>query len=110
MIDWSRVKILCEEVGKDDFAEVVELFFEEMGAALARLDQNRDLSRLAAALHFLKGSALNLGFRQVAELCGEGEQWAAQRRAAEVRLDRIQTAYRQSRAEFERDCPLHLPR
>jgi HPt (histidine-containing phosphotransfer) domain-containing protein len=39
---------------------------------------------LEADLHFLKGSALNLGFRHLAALCGAGEKRAAVGAAVDV--------------------------
>ena len=73
MINWNRVAELRHEVGEDDFDEVVELFIEEVEDVLATLGQNDDLPK---DLHFLKGSALNLGFTEMARLCTEGERGA----------------------------------
>lgn len=72
MIDWERVAELQEEVGTEDFYEVVELFFEEVEEALDRLVTQNVAT--AESLHFLKGSALNLGFEELAALCKVAEQ------------------------------------
>ena len=66
MIDWERVADLRDEIGADDFAEVVDMFLRKRtrrsrGCARAGPDPT-----LEAELHFLKGSALNLGFRELA--------------------------------------------
>ena len=72
MIDWNRISELHEEIGEDDFHEIVELFLEEVEDALTRLD-NSDSAALSADLHYLKGSSLNLGFESLADLCKAGE-------------------------------------
>jgi HPt (histidine-containing phosphotransfer) domain-containing protein len=77
MIDWARVSELRDEIGGDDFAEVVALFLEEADEVVARLPACSDAKSLESALHFLKGAALNLGFRALAQLCQEGERLAA---------------------------------
>ncbi len=91
MIDWSRVDELRDEIGAEDFTEVVTLFLEETDEAIAALPGG---TRLPEALHFLKGSATTLGFRRFAGLCQAGE------RATEVDLDALLHCYRASRAEF----------
>ena len=77
MIDWDRVASLREEIGMADFAEVVEMFLTESEEAVARLTAGRPDPTLEADLHFLKGSALNLGFSHLAALCSAGEKRAA---------------------------------
>ena len=44
MIDWARVSELRDEVGAEDFDEVVELFLEEVDEAIAALRDLTDLS------------------------------------------------------------------
>ena len=77
MIDWDRVAELRDEIGEEDFAEVAELFLEEADEVVARISALDDLDSRQAALHFLKGSALNLGFSDLAQLCQRGEKAAA---------------------------------
>jgi len=77
MIDWARVAQLREEIGAEDFSEVIEIFLEEVESEIAPLRQTCTPSQLEAVLHFLKGSALNLGFATFAELCADGETKAA---------------------------------
>ena len=79
MIDWDRVAELRAEVGEDDFAEVVLLFLEEADDVAHRLEHmtTPDAAQIARDLHSLKGAALNLGFRALAQLCQEGERLAA---------------------------------
>lgn len=98
MIDWDRVAQLREEVGQEDFAEVVDLFLEEVDEVTARLAAGEDPERLRDDLHFLKGSALNLGFAEFGRLCQEGERAAGKGEAPPLRP--LLDCYRASRAEF----------
>ncbi|MCL3881622.1 Hpt domain-containing protein [Marivita sp. GX14005] len=92
MIDWTRVAELRSEIGADDFDEVAELFLMEVEDTLSRLDTAlHDPPHLRELLHFLKGSALNLGFHEVSEMCsGEAPDIAA-----------LKSLYHASRASFE---------
>ncbi|MBT4567996.1 MAG: hypothetical protein HOC45_08800 [Marinovum sp.] len=105
MINWDRVAELREEVGVDDFAEIIELFLEEVDAIINLLRDGQGLSDLEAHLHFLKGSALNLGFAQFADLCQTGETAAAQGRSDSVDLGAIITVYDSARAVFLDQSP-----
>ncbi|MCV6594409.1 MAG: Hpt domain-containing protein [Silicimonas sp.] len=68
MINNARIEELKEEVGEEDLAEVIELFCEEVEEVLEGLDRVT-AGEMAAQLHFLKGSALNIGLEAVSELC-----------------------------------------
>ena len=103
MIDWSRVTTLREEVGEEDFDEVVELFLEEVDDTVARLAEAPDLTTLGEDLHFLKGSATNLGFIQFSELCASGEAVCAQGNPSSVDLAQLVDSYRGSRGVFLQD-------
>ncbi|WP_158964857.1 Hpt domain-containing protein [Chachezhania sediminis] len=100
MIDWTRVEELRSEVGAEDFADVVELFVEEVSAAIRTLPQVAAEGRLEEAMHFLKGSSASLGFRTFSELCRQGEQMAAAGRAQEIDLDAMATEFSKSKVEF----------
>lgn len=100
MIDWHRVRELRSEVGAEDFDEVAALFLEEVAEVVTRLRQATDPERLQADLHFMKGSALNLGFASFAAQCMEGEQAAAAGRAAEVDVAALLDCYDDSRLAF----------
>ena len=99
MIDWSRVKELHDEIGPDAFGEVVGLFLEEADEAVAQLPNCTDARSIESALHFLKGSALNLGFRVLAQLCQTGERQAAAGDTG-VDLGAIVVSYTLSRDAF----------
>ncbi|CRL12714.1 Hpt domain-containing protein [Phaeobacter italicus] len=107
MIDWSRVKELQDEVGAEDFGEVVEIFLEEVEGVIEKLETT-DRSGLEQDLHFLKGSALNLGFEHFSSLCQEGERMSAQGQAAAVNVPEIIASYQGSKTEFLRDQASHL--
>lgn len=100
MINWSRVEELREEIGPEDFGDVVELFLEEVDEEIAGLSEPDADAKLEARLHFLKGSALNLGFEAFSDLCRDGEQSAARGEGATVNLPHIQTCYSQSKDLF----------
>ena len=100
MIDWERVSDLRGEVGPEDFGEVVQLFLAEVEAVVERLRDDPDPARFEEDLHFLKGSALNLGFDALGALCQAGESAAAQGSAESVALGPILSCYDDSRAAF----------
>lgn len=77
MIEWARINALRGEIGDDDFNEVAEMFLEESDAVIARMSIRAGAPMLEANLHFLKGAALNLGFREFAALCQQGERQAS---------------------------------
>ncbi len=100
MINWDRVEELRQEIGDEDFAEVVELFLMEVEEVIRRLKSNPAPENLEQDLHFLKGSALNIGFDDFGKLCHQGERMAAGGDFAGVNLAPVFDTYAQSRAEF----------
>lgn len=100
MIDWSRIDELREQIGEEDFAEVVELFLEEVEEVIGRLRTQERPASLEEDLHFLKGSALNLGFDKFSQACQVGESMAAAGQSHEVALDAILTTYDTSKVAF----------
>lgn len=101
MIDWQRVETLLEDVGGEDFCEVVEIFLDESDAVIDRLAAAPDPARFEEDLHFLKGSALNLGFEEMAAICGAGERLASQGAADQVDIAAVLTCYRASVEAFQ---------
>ena len=99
MIDWPRVRELKDEVGEDGFEEVIERFLEEVEGVIEKL-KSGDRSQLEQDLHFLKGSALNLGFRHFSSLCFDGERLSANGKADNVNLSQVFSSYDQSKSEF----------
>ncbi|MFN3276252.1 MAG: Hpt domain-containing protein [Paracoccus sp. (in: a-proteobacteria)] len=71
MIDWDRVHDMRAEVGDEEFGPLAEQFLTEIETRLMRL--GRSPAQLFLDLHVLRGSALNMGFRELAALCLVGE-------------------------------------
>ena len=100
MIDWKRVEELRTEIGADGFAEVADMFLEEADQAVKALVQGLTADAVEDQLHFLKGSALNLGLADLAALCQEGERMAAAGDGAKVDTARVADVYQLSRAQL----------
>lgn len=100
MIDWGRVDELREEIGAEDFGEVVDLFLIEVEEVMDRLMAGPDLSKLRDEMHFLKGSSLNLGFRELARLCMEGERAAAKGEPEKVQVAAVIATFAASKTTF----------
>ncbi|MDF0601321.1 Hpt domain-containing protein [Psychromarinibacter sp. C21-152] len=98
MIDWQRVDELRQEIGAEEFLEVVEMFVEESDEVVAELETCQGPDGLKERLHFLKGSALNLGFQQMAEICRQGERLAAAGQPERIDLAALRALYADSRA------------
>lgn len=99
MIDWARVAELAEEIGPDDMDDVMGLFFEEADETLDGLTDGLAPERAAAALHFLKGSALNLGFSDLARACEASERAITAGQLPDARA--LAALYAASRAALE---------
>ncbi|MDR7124242.1 HPt (histidine-containing phosphotransfer) domain-containing protein [Pseudorhodobacter sp. 4114] len=99
MIDWRRVQDLLAEIGPECFEEIVSLFLQEADEVVARLRALSDARAVENDLHFLKGSALNLGFAELAQMCQTGERSAAAG-SANVPMDAVIDSYHQSRTAF----------
>ncbi|WP_324752909.1 Hpt domain-containing protein [Roseovarius sp. Pro17] len=100
MIDWKRIAELRDEIGAEDFGDVVELFLEEVEGEIALLREGCAEDALESRLHFLKGSALNLGFRAFSTLCQNGESAAAAGQAQRVDLPATLASFDDSKTEF----------
>lgn len=100
MIDWNRVRELKDEIGEEDFAEVAELFIAEVDEVIDRLRAMPDPARYEEDLHFIKSSALNLGFADLATLCQTGERQAASGAVEGVDLAGVFVSYAASKAAF----------
>ena len=98
MIDWKRVAELREEIGTDGFVEVADMFMDEAEGAVKALISGLPDSEVEGQLHFLKGSALNLGLSDLAAICQEGERKAAAGHAALIDMMQLAAVWRASRA------------
>ena len=101
MIDWDRVNELRDEVGAEDFREVVAMFLEEVEDTMVRMISVPDTTKLEEDMHFLKGSALNLGFAHFSVLCLAGEKAAKNRQAETICLDDVYESYAASKTIFK---------
>ena len=100
MIEWHRVRELREEVGEEDFREVAELFLEEVDEVVERLKTNPIKDKFESDFHFLKGSALNLGFAAFAAVCADEERRAAKGEHDAINVQASLECYAASRAQF----------
>jgi len=98
MIDWDRVAALRSEIGASDFDEVAVLFLDEAEEVIGRLRDGRMKAALADELHALKGSALNLGFSDLAAMLQDKERRAA--RGEAINTVRVIDCYNASRTAF----------
>ncbi len=100
MIDWARIRELQNEIGAEDFGDVVELFLDEVESEIAELRAEYDQTQLESKFHMLKGSALNLGFRKFAEHCQAGETAASENRHCQIDVPATLAVYDLSKVEF----------
>ncbi|MGB8812035.1 MAG: Hpt domain-containing protein [Paracoccaceae bacterium] len=100
MIDWGRVNNLRDEIGVDDFSEVIELFLEETDDVIIKFPDPSNCDGIGKSLHFLKGSALNLGFSDLAAICQEGERIANTGTTVGIDLGRVAAVYHSSKRAF----------
>lgn len=109
MIDWSRVDELVDEIGAEDFAEVVDLFLDEVEIAIVALEKCEGNPVVTEEqMHFLKGASLNLGFADLAALCLKGENSAAAGAPDAVSPKEVRNTFEVSRRKFEQDLPGRL--
>lgn len=100
MIDWARIDTLRDEVGPESFAEIAAMFLAEADTAVAGLSGGKAPRALAADLHAIKGSALNLGFNELSDLCARGEAAAMAGQPEHADLEGIRRAFASARAAF----------
>lgn len=94
LVNRDRLAALRGEIGEDGFDEVVDMFLRESEEVVARLGAQSLGGLSEADLHFLKGSALTLGFDDLADLCRQSETGAA------VHPATLQDVWERSRAAF----------
>jgi len=109
MISWERVNELRDEIGDEDFAEVADMFLEEVEEVILRLDSSPKPETLEEELHSLKGSALNLGFEALSKLCQEGERQAASGNFTAISLPDVFDTYHKSKGLFRKEIPQGAP-
>ena len=109
MIDWERIEDLRREVGQKDFADVVGLFFEEIDCSLPEVFEHTEPDEIRDLLHFIRGSAFNLGFFELARLC-EPDFFTLETglSAEKIRsyFERLQRSYERAKAVFFQNIAL----
>jgi histidine phosphotransfer protein HptB len=105
VIQWARVNELRDEIGADDFGEVVDLFLEEVEEAIQGLSPDSTADQMEQHLHFLKGSALNLGFRAFSDLCQDGEHKSSKGETGTINLTAIIDGFEKSKILFIAQLP-----
>ena len=77
MIDWSQVERLRDDLGAEVFPEIAEAFLQELETQAAGLDMAPATAAVMQdRFHTMKGSALYLGFADLAAVCAEAEACA----------------------------------
>jgi HPt (histidine-containing phosphotransfer) domain-containing protein len=103
MIDWAQARQLQEDVGKEEMAEVVELFLSEVDEAMETLQNSYDTipaEDRAAAFHFLKGCASNLGFKTFGDQCSLGEEITKGGGVPDFEISDLAAIYASSKQQF----------
>lgn len=96
MINWDQLRDLWTELGADEFSEVLELFLDEVEGTTLRLSKD-DSDRLSRDMHYLKGSALNLGFTDFAQMCSRNEVLATEGNLDGIDLEELSDLYARSK-------------
>jgi histidine phosphotransfer protein HptB len=100
MIDWDRVKELEQDIGTDEFGEVIDLFLDEVESVINPMRSGIPRENIESDMHFLKGSALTIGFRQLGQICADGEKLAASGCSSEVSVGEILAMFDASKNVF----------
>lgn len=72
MLNEGRIEELREDFDDEDFNEIIMLFLDEVEQRLTEITDHACMD-LPATLHFLKGSAANLGFVSFNQACEVAE-------------------------------------
>jgi len=92
MIDWRRVAVLKGDLSDQTFDALLALFRREVEETLELIAEE---NAGAEACHFLRGSALNMGFSTFARTCAEGE-----RAPGSLPTETLRSCWRASLAAF----------
>ena len=105
MIDWTRIEALRDEVGAEALPEIVALFLDETGEAVDGLRAivsgaaaPAEAPGMAARMHFLAGSAGQLGLTRMRALAAGAESAARDGQAVDPAP--VVAAYDAARAEL----------
>ncbi|MEM7290014.1 MAG: Hpt domain-containing protein [Pseudomonadota bacterium] len=104
-IDWEQVAQLRRDVGADGFEEIIEVFLDEVEEKAEELRVCSPDTALEEHLHFLKGSAKNVGFDYFSELCASAEREAMSRDSVKIDIPHLLEAYNLSKAALLSELP-----
>lgn len=100
MLDWTRISELQDDLGEDGFAEMSELFLQEIATILDQLIPESAVTTWESQLHMIKGCALNMGLGALAGYAAQLEQNAHQTLAWDAEIVRLRDLFADSRQEF----------
>ncbi len=103
MIDWAQARQLQDDVGKEEMAEVVELFLAEVDEAMEILQSGYDAMSAqdrSASFHFLKGCASNFGFKAFGDQCSLGEEITKTGGVPGFQISDLAATYASSKQQF----------
>ena len=101
MINWDRIAELQAEVGEDGIEEVIEIFIDEVRETVGELKAPEHGVALGDKLHFLKGSAQNIGLEELSSICAREESALRNNPAHCIPVDQIADALGRATAELE---------
>lgn len=102
MLNWTTIKKLHHDIDPEDFDEIVDIFLGEMETEIQALRKDDCTDTIGCRLHFLKGSALNMGFETFSKLCTVGEQGLATPSTSGIDTFEIEECYKKSKTQFLR--------
>ena len=98
MIDWTHIGRLEDDLGVEEVSALIPVFLEEVENAIQPLRDGGAPTEMA--LHFLKGCAVTLGFCELAQRAGEGEDQLKQNEKSLPDTEGIILAYTREREEL----------
>ena len=105
VINWTHLSELRADMGDETFAEVINLFLQEVQSGIERLSRERSASDLVSEFHMLKGSALSLGLTDLANICANAESMANAGQVDCFQPDELSTVFHTSRSELLSQIP-----
>ncbi|MBQ0716132.1 MAG: Hpt domain-containing protein [Sulfitobacter litoralis] len=100
LIDWEQITLLNDAVGPNAFEEIIVVFFLEVEEAKYKLRDSRPTKTTRDTLHFVKGSALSLGFIAFSEYCLRAEKELALGNPMQPVLEDLFMIYEESKLQF----------